>query len=347
MAPNAAASPVRWGVLGVARINEAFLPGLAAASNATLLGIASRRPDVAQREADRWGAPRHYGSYEALLADDGIDAVYVPLPNALHAEWTVRALDAGKHVLCEKPLALSMAEIGDIRAATERSGRYVLEAFMYRFAPRWKRAMEILASGAIGDVRIVRAGLAFVHQAHNYDIRYDAGLGGGVMWDLGCYAVNMARSLFAAEPQSVMATASRRPGGTVETSAEALLQFPEGRSAVTHASFDYANPYSQVEVVGTEGWIAMPGTGMRREPFTRLLLHQGDREVFADGADPVTEQFPYVDTYQLEIEHLSACIAQGRQPDHGLDDAARNTSALLAIYASIASGCAEPVKEPQ
>jgi len=341
--PSSTKPRVRWGVLGVAGINDAFVPGLRAASNATLFALASRRPGVAEREAIRWDAPRHHGSYEALLADEEIDAVYLPLPNALHAAWVVRALDAGKHVLCEKPLAMSMAEIDAIRQAAERSERYLLEAFMYRFAPRWQRALDLVAAGAIGDVRIVRAGLAFAQCPYGYDIRFDVAQGGGVVWDMGCYAVNMARALFGAEPESVVAAGHSRPGGDVETSAEALLSFPGGGSAVTHVSFDYPNPFSQVEVIGTDGWIAMPGTGMRREPFTRLLRHRGDAEVFADGRDPVTEQFPYVDTYRLEVEHLGECILDGQPPDFGLDDAAANTAALLAIHASLASGCTEQV----
>jgi xylose dehydrogenase (NAD/NADP) len=334
---------VGWGVLGAAAINDALIPGLQGASNATLHAIASRRPGVAAAEAERWGAPVAHDSYEALLADDAVEAVYIPVSNALHAEWTVRALEAGKHVLCEKPLGLSEEEVQRIGQAADKAGRLALEAFMYRFAPRWQRARQILAEGLIGDPRVVRVGFAFKQDPPGYNIRFDPAAGGGIVWDMGCYATNMARDLFGAEPHSVVATGHAREGADVETTVEAILRFPGGRSAVTHVSFDYANPYSQVEVVGTDGWIAMPGTGMRREPFTRLLMHRMGDEVFADGVEPVVEEFPYTDTYRLEVEHLSDCIITGRRPRYGLDDALANVRVLTAIFRSLEEGRVVPV----
>jgi xylose dehydrogenase (NAD/NADP) len=335
---------LRWGVLGVAGINEATIPGILGASNAVLHGIASRRPDAARAEAERWGAQRAYGSYEELLADEAVDAVYIPVPNTLHAEWTVRAVEAGKHVLCEKPLAMTDEEIDRVEAACERTGRLVLEAFMYRFAPRWQRALQLIADGAIGEPRVVRVGFAFKQYYDDYNIRFDPEVGGGVNWDMGCYAVNMCRLLFGAEPESVMALGHTRPGERVDTSVESLLRFPGGRTGVTHVSFDYPNPYSQVEVVGTDGWISMPGAGMRREPFTRLLRHRFGDEIFADGAEPVVESFPYVDAYRLEIEHLGDCALNGTPLRHGLDDARSNLRALQATFASIRSGASAPVR---
>jgi predicted dehydrogenase len=148
----------------------------------------------------------------------------------------------------------------------------------------------------------------------------------------------MARDLLGAEPRAVVATGHTRAGARVETSVEAILSFGEGRSAVTHVSFDYPNPYSQVEVVGTEGWVSMPGTGMRREPFTRLLWHAGEDEVFAGGIEPVVESFPFVDPYRLEVEHLGDCILHGRAPRYGLDDALANVRALTAIFRSLEEG---------
>jgi predicted dehydrogenase len=334
---------LRWGVLGVAGINEATIPGILGASNAVLSAIASRRPEAARAEADRWGAERAHGSYEALLADDAIDAVYIPLPNHLHAEWTVRALEAGKHVLCEKPLAMSQAELDAIAGASHRASRLVLEAFMYRFTPRWQRALALLSEGAIGEPRVVRVGFAFKQHYDDYNIRFDPEVGGGVNWDMGCYAVNMCRSLLAAEPESVMALGYTRPGEQVDTSVESLLRFGDGRAGVTHVSFDYPNPYSQVEVVGTDGWIAMPGTGIRREPFTRLLRHRFGDEVFHDGVEPVVESFPYVDAYRLEVDHLGECALTGSPLRYGLDDAGANLRALTATFESIRSGASVPV----
>ena len=330
---------MRWGILGSAGINESFLPGLSAASNAELHAIASRRAATARGEAARWEAETYYDSYERLLADDDIDAVYLPLPNALHLEWTLKALEAGKHVLCEKPLGLSSAEVRRIGEAAERTGRLVMEAFMYRFAPRWQRARQLIAEGAIGDPRVVRVGFAFKQYPEGYNIRFDPAVGGGIVWDMGCYATNMARDLLNGEPETVVAVGHARPDEEVETSVEAILRFPEGRSAVTHVSFDYSNPYSQVEIVGTDGWISMPGTGMRGEPFTRLLVHRFGDEVFLGGVEPVVESFPYTDPYQLEVEHFSACVLTGAQPRYGIDDALSNVRALEAVFRSLHDAC--------
>ena len=328
---------LKWGILGVAGINEAFVPGLLAADGARAAAIASRSRERAERQAERWGIERAYGSYEELLADDGIDAVYIPLPNHLHAEWTVRALGAGRHVLCEKPLAIDRGGMAAIRAAARDSGRLVLEAFMYRFAPRWRQAVELVRSGAIGAPRIVRIGFAFKQYPETYNIRFDPAVGGGIEWDMGCYVTAMARDVFAAEPRDVAAFGHTRPGAEVTTSIEALLRFGGGRTAVAHASFDYPNPYSQVEVVGEDGWISLPGTGMRQEPFTRIVMHRGADEIFVDGREPETTQFGYADPYRLEVEHFTRCVA-GASPEFGLDDAEANLAAVLAVIDAARAG---------
>ena len=185
---------VSWGVLGSAWINTLAIPGMLGAGNARLAAVSSRRSDTAEADRVRWGAERAYGSYDALLADRDIEAVYIPLPNHLHEEWTVKALRAGKHVLCEKPLALSLPEIDAIESASRQSGKLVMEAFMYRFAPRWARAVELIRNNAIGEARLVRVTLGFRQFYDAYNIRFDPAAGGGALWDMGCYAVNMSSS---------------------------------------------------------------------------------------------------------------------------------------------------------
>ncbi len=332
---------LRWGILGDAAINDAFIPGVMAASNGELAAIASRRPEAGARSAARWSIPTVHASYDDLLADSEVDAVYIPLPNHLHAEWTVRAADAGKHVLCEKPLALTLEEIDDIELAAERNHVQVMEAVMYRFLLRWRKAEELVWSGAIGDPRVVRIGFAFYHPSAGYNIRFDPAVGGGIIWDMGCYAVNMARMLLRAEPISAYATPHSRPGAEVETSVEMILRFPEDRSELAHVSFDYANPYSQAEVVGTEGWISLPGTGFRREPATFLLHHHYDHpddEIFLHKAEPETERFPLIDPYQLEAEHFADAVLGKARLRYGIDDARHNTKALLALHESARTG---------
>jgi D-xylose 1-dehydrogenase (NADP+, D-xylono-1,5-lactone-forming) len=332
---------VRWGIMGDAGINDAFIPGVQATSNGALVAIASRRPEAGARAAERWSIPRVHHSYDELLADSEVDAVYIPLPNHLHAEWTVRAADAGKHVLCEKPLALSLDEVRVMERAAQRNRVHIMEAFMYRFLPRWRRAEEMVWSGTIGDPRVVRIGFAFYHPPAGYNIRFDPDVGGGIIWDMGCYAVNMARMLLRTEPVSVYAVPHSRPGATVETSVEMILRFPDDRSAVAHVSFDYTNPYSEVEVVGTQGWMSLPGTGFRREPATYLLSHHyddPDDEIFLHKAEPETEVFPLTDPYQLEAQHFADAVLGRTRLAYDLEDAMNNTRALLSIHESIRTG---------
>lgn len=334
---------VRWGVLSTATIsNEGLIPGLLAADGSVLAAIASRTPQRAEDAAARWGCRAH-SSYDQLLDDPDIDAVYIPLPNHLHATWTVRALEAGKHVLCEKPLALSVQEVDAIAAASRRTGRLVLEAFMYRHARRWRRALELVSAGAVGEPRVVRIGFSFATPTSLGSPLFTPEEGGGIIWDMGCYATSMARGIFDEEPVEVFGFADRRTGQMTETSVTGVLRFSGARTAPFWISFDLPNPFAQVEVVGTDGWLLMPGTGMRREPYTKLLLHRGGGEIFLEGSEPALELFPFEDPYRLEVERLADAI-RGRAPlPWDLGESRANTAALEAMHASVAGNLPCPV----
>jgi predicted dehydrogenase len=308
------------------------------AGNGRLLAVSSRRPEAAAADRQRWGAERDYASYEALLADPEIEAVYIPLPNHLHAQWVVAALQAGKHVLCEKPLALSLEEVDRIEEAAKRAGKLVMEAFMYRFAPRWRRAMDLVRSGAIGEARLARVTLGFKQFYDHYNIRFDPEAGGGALWDMGCYAVNMSRLIFAAEPAQVYATRWVRPAEKVETTVSGVLDFGEGRTSIFSVSFDFINPLAQVEIVGTEGWISLQGTGMRGEPFTRLLRHRFGDEVFLGGVEPAIEGFAAADMFAEEFREFSRAVLEGGQPRYGLADARDNARAVIALAKASSTG---------
>jgi D-xylose 1-dehydrogenase (NADP+, D-xylono-1,5-lactone-forming) len=331
---------VRWGIISTAGISESLIPGLLAAPSAELVGIASRSKEKAAEAAQRWGcAP--FVSYEALLEDPSIDAVYNPLPNNLHAEWTIKALEAGKNVLCEKPLALSVEEVGSIADAASRTGQLVLEAFMYRHSPRWQRAVKLVREGAVGDPRLVDIVFAFAVPTEPPNIRFMPEAGGGIIWDMGCYAANMARGMLGEEPNEVFATGEVRAGQPTETTVSGVMRFGEGRMAPYVVSFDFRNRFAQVEVIGTDGWLELPGTGFRQEPYTKLVLHQGG-EIYVDG-EPKVEVFPYDDPYMREVEHFDGAIRGEHALGFGLADARANTMVLEAMHESLRVRASVPI----
>jgi D-xylose 1-dehydrogenase (NADP+, D-xylono-1,5-lactone-forming) len=323
---GAISESVRWGILGVARIGmRAVLPAMLAASNARVVALASR--DLARAKAATAGLPgtRAYGSYEALLEDPEVEAVYIPLPNGLHAEWVTRAAAAGKHVLCEKTLGMTPDETRAMVSACERAGVLLMEAFMYRHHPQIEWALAQVAGGEVGRVQLVRGGFGFNIAGRPDDIRLIASLGGGSLLDVGCYPLNFARAIYGRGPVSAAAKVVVPTGSEVERSVAAVLDFGDGRLAVIDSNF-LAPRDAFAEVVGDLGRLFIP------RPFTP---GRSDMVVRIERDDEVIERhFEGVDQYQLEVERFGVAIRTGTSPFLPPADAIEQADAIAMIYAA-------------
>ena len=317
---------MRWGILGAARINRSLIPAIRAARGCSLEAVASRDPDRAAAYAAEWQIPRAVGSYEALLADAGIDAVYIPLPNHLHAEWTIRAARAGKHVLCEKPLAQSVAEVEAILATARDAGVHVAEAFMYRHHPQTHLVRQLVADGAVGALRFVRGVFSFTLDRPG-DVRFAPEMGGGSLWDIGCYPVSYARMLAGTEPTQVTGLAVRGPTG-IDVSFAGVLSFRDGLLAAADCSF--VAPFrTEVEIVGAEGTIrvARPFKPGERET---IVVTRGDKTSEHTVSSPAL--------YVSQIEDFADVVRNGTPPVVTLEDSRGNTAALVALLESARMG---------
>jgi predicted dehydrogenase len=319
---------LRWGALSTANIGRrAVLPAIQRSGNGELLAVASRDAGRAAALAAELGAPRSYGSYEELLADPAIEAVYIPLPNSLHREWAIKAAAAGKHVLCEKPLALDPAECDEMIAAARQHGVLLMEAFMYRFHPQTARVLELLAQGAIGEPRVLRAAFTF-RVTNPANIRMQPELGGGALMDVGCYCVNLARTLFGAEPTLAQAFANWGPSG-VDELLLGQLRFAGERFAQFDSALTLARRESY-QVAGTAGLIDVP---------VAFLPGAGDTTIRITTAAGVTEEtIAGADEYQLMAEHFAACVRGRATLHYPPEEAAANMRAIAALYRSARSG---------
>jgi predicted dehydrogenase len=305
-----------WGLLSTARITRARLGGMSHSQRGIILGVASRDPGRARAFAAEKGLARSYGSYEDMLADPDIHIVYNPLPNRLHAFWTIRALEAGKHVLCEKPFAISVEEVDAVFAAAQRAGRVVAEAFMYRHHPKILKTKALIKDGAIGQPRTFNL-------TRPADVRWDPALAGGSLWDVGCYPVSFARYLFGA-PERVHGWRISAPSGVDETFI-GTLEFPGQRLAQFDSSFRL--PYrSQAEIVGDAGLIRLERPFQPSQPAARLVLRRGDEEEDVELENP--------DMYWLEIEDLHDAILTGAPPRITPADTRGHVETLTALLAS-------------
>ncbi|MGX9297011.1 Gfo/Idh/MocA family protein [Tsukamurella paurometabola] len=331
---------VRWGLLSTSGIGRVAARAIAAADGAELAAVAGRDADRAAAYAAEVGSPVAYGNYEELLADGGIDAVYVPLPITLHGEWTIRALEAGKHVLCEKPLTLDPDEATAVFDAAERAGRLAIEGFMWRLHPQTRPVRRLLAAGSIGELALVRAALSVSAPAG--DIRRTTDLGGGALADLGGYCVSAVR-LFGGEPSTVRAVRVADPAGTGaghDLRASAVLELQDGVVGLIDVGLDLERR-DQLELVGTEGRIVVDDPWLCRSGTVDLIRAERSERlpVDPDGAYRLTPPRPdNEDAYRLEFEAASAAFGGRAAPAFGRDDAIAQARALEAARRSAATG---------
>lgn len=317
---------LNWGLLSTAKINRALIPPLRVSKRTRLLGVASRNQSSADAYAREWNIPRAYGSYEAMLADPEIDVIYNPLPNHLHAEWTVKALQAGKHVLCEKPMVLTLAEADQIIAATQETGKVVAEAFMYRHHPQTLKVKELIDSGAIGEMQLIKGAFTFTLKREG-NFRWVREYGGGSLWDVGCYPISFARMLVGVEPAEVFGWQVTGPEGS-DDSFFGQMRFGNG----VHMQFDCgftSTPRSFIEIVGTAGSMQVtnafkPG---RKSEFKIIR-----------GDEIETIKIKGQELYLGEVEDMCNAILNQQPPRISLSDSRNNIAAILGLYKSAQEG---------
>ncbi len=297
---------VRWGVLSTADIGMAKVtPAIQQADNCEVVAIASRSLEQAEAAAGQLGITEFYGSYEALLEADDVDAVYIPLPNNLHREWTIKAAAAGKHVLCEKPIALSAGEAEEMAAACDEAGVKLEEAFMYRHHPTWVEAVRLLGSGMIGELQAVQSWFSYYNDDPN-NIRNHVENGGGALMDIGCYCINLSRMLFESEPSRIEAVVRRDPAMGIDIVTSAVLGFPGGGQSTFTCSIR-AEEYQRVHIVGSDGRIDIEiPFNIPADRETRIFVTQGGDPPVAPATETLV--FPAVDQYTIQASLFAQAV---------------------------------------
>jgi D-xylose 1-dehydrogenase (NADP+, D-xylono-1,5-lactone-forming) len=330
---------LKWGILGAARVNERLLPAIIEAPNSQLVAIASRRAGAAKATLEKY-APCYassvtcYDHMDALITDKNVEAVYCPMANEEHAEWALKAINAGKHVLIEKPMATTLKDIEAIEASAAKNKVKAMEGFMYRFHPQHKRLQEIMESGLIGDVLSARASYSFLmKQARMYRINRSMAQGGGAMWDIGPYAIHSLRWCFGLEPKSVIAHAKLNDvGADIVTSG--VLDFgqdAEGRARFGHFDISFERSRkSEYEIIGTKGWVKCHAAWVFQNdvPVISWALEDGK---YAE------ERFAPSNHFTLEIEHFSDCVLNDKPPHLSFADAKANCKAIEAVLQSVST----------
>lgn len=327
-------SKLRWGVLGVAGIAvKKVLPAMKQCARAEVVGIASRNLGRAREAAARLGISQAYGSYEELLAAPNIDVIYNPLPNHLHVPWSIKAADAGKHVLCEKPIGMNAAEVSKLIQARERTRVKIGEAFMVRTHPQWLRARELVRSGAIGELRAIISAFSY-YNADPKNIRNIPEMGGGGIMDIGCYPINTARFLFEREPVRVAALIDRDPQMGTDRLSSAVLDFSPGQVIFTCST--QLVPFQRMQVLGTRGRIdiEIPYNIPPDRP-SRIFIDDGSELA---GRNARVEEFPAVDQYTLQADEFSRAVQEDTEVPVPLEDALNNMQVIDAVLRSCGAG---------
>jgi predicted dehydrogenase len=325
---------LRWGVLGAARIAvQKVIPAMQRGRLCEIVGLASRDHAKAEQTARSLGIPKAYGSYEAILQDPEIDAIYNPLPNHLHVPWSIRALEAGKHVLCEKPIGLSVGEVETLIAARDRSGRKVQEAFMVRTHPQWLGVRALIRSGRIGPLRSIASYFSYFNE-DPVSVRNVAAFGGGALLDIGCYPITISRFLFDEEPRRVQGLIERDERFGTDRVTSAILDFPSGHSIFTVGT--QLAPYQRVHAVGTRGRIEMeiPFNAPKDRPC-RVFVDDG-RDVFGGGIEPIV--YEVCDQYTIQGDLFSRAVLEDEPIPVPLEDALLNMRVIEAVFRSAESG---------
>ncbi len=327
---------IRWGILGAARINQQLMPAIIEAEQSELIAIASRRAGAAEQTLASYGTAAQtevkvMQDMDELINMPGIDAVYIPLSNHEHAEWALKAIESGKHVLCEKPMALKVSDIDTIEQAAKARGVVVMEGFMYRFHPQHIRTREIMASGIIGEVRSVRSCFSYMMQdARLYRIADPIAEGGGAMWDIGCYAIHAARFAFDdALPTAVTAMAKHAENGA-DISCNGILDFSDGRYAHFDFGFEHAR-CAEYEIIGTKGGLKCHNVWAKQAetPVISWWTEAGEKQ---------EETLPLANHFKLEIEHFVQCVLNRQSPDLSLENARSNCLIINSVLESIQTG---------
>ena len=320
---------LRWGILGCAAIAErAVIPAIHESEYNEVSAVASRDGEKAKQYAQKNNIPRHFDSYEALLNDETIEAVYIPLPNHLHKEWTIKAMEAGKHVLCEKPITLNANEAAEIAKVSQETGKLVIEAFMYRYQTRFEIARSLIAQGAIGDIRLFKGAFTFNSSSNTKDVRYVKEWGGGSLYDVGCYPISAARLLLQAEPIAVcMQGKFVDTYGGVDMFASGLIEFPNDVGALIDCGM-WAAFRNEIEVIGTEAVLKIPHAFVpQNDDQTAIFIEKDGQTTRYDAT--------YINSYVLQADLFAKAIRLGDALPYRIEDAVLNMKVIDAAMQSM------------